>query len=285
MSGKSVCLGCLVVGLLGAGMLHGQEPAPVYGTQGPPGELDVAPPPQGGTPGLGEVRETAWVAYPRTPGCCGPVGGHGPIGSEVYVRSGAAFPIGRGIYADALEPGWVIEGGGRVLLFNPEVTAAWTVDLGIRNVNFNNSRIRPATLFNIPVRTGQFGQTNVIPQAVVTLNGLNQTFVNLSLGRTWYLWAPANYAEPGFRNLRTGFDVGGRWGSAKATFNEIEHRDDVIGAFFLAGFADMEFPCGAYIFLGGLRAEYNYTWSDSLQRQNDSDLQTLSILVNFGVRY
>ena len=34
-----------------------------------------------------------------------------------------------------------------------------------------------------------------------------------------------------------------------------------------------------------LRSEYGYTWSDILQRQNDGDIQEVSLLFNLGVRF
>ena len=76
-----------------------------------------------------------YLRYPRSPCCCGPVGKcGGPIGSELFFRTGMAFPIGGGIFNRYLHTGWDVEGGGRVLLFNPSATAAWTVSLSVSNI-------------------------------------------------------------------------------------------------------------------------------------------------------
>jgi hypothetical protein len=301
MSRMRVFLGSLIVGLLSVGWLTAQEPAPFPEPSGPPayasGPGGVAEPgepaPYGeGAPGpavsppMGEIRHSAWINYPRSPGCCGPIGGHGPIGSEIYLRSGVALPFGTGLFNEDLSPGWLIEGGGRVLFFNPEVTRAWTVDFGLRNEVYNENQVRGITLTNIEVpQDGMFGGTTILPEVVVTLNGLNQTFVNLSVGHEFYLDAPAHYEAPCFRNRRVGFDMGGRWGSARVELNELTHRDGVIGAAFIAGHADVEFSCGSCIFQFGVRAEYNYTWSDILQRQNDTDIQSLNVLLTGGLRF
>ena len=45
------------------------------------------------------------------PDCCGPMGGNGPIKSEIYIESGLALPVAGNIMARSLEPGWDIQGG------------------------------------------------------------------------------------------------------------------------------------------------------------------------------
>ena len=69
-------------------------------------------------------------------------------------------------------------------------------------------------------------------------------------------------------------------------FFEIKHRTDTIGAAYVAGHTDLDIPCGGCcVFQVGLRAEFDYTWSDILQIQNKSDVQDINLLLSFGVRY
>ena len=70
----------------------------------------------------------------------------------MFVRSGIAFPVGGGIFSQYLHPGWDIEGGGRLLLFNPSATAAWTVILSVSNIfNRTGDANQPITCINVPV--------------------------------------------------------------------------------------------------------------------------------------
>src|SRR5437867_1586447 len=116
MSGKSVCLGSLVLVLLALGRAHGQGMPFTSGTSSggisgggssayrttpgtpagqdepggaPSGSLSPpAPVPPGPQDSLTSFGLSSWIKYPRSPGCCGPVGANGPIGSEIYFRSG-----------------------------------------------------------------------------------------------------------------------------------------------------------------------------------------------------
>jgi hypothetical protein len=187
MNVKGVCLSGLVAALVGLGTVHGQQPqAPSGGTststpyQTVPGGGATsdsrtsagdtaqpsdstatggqgAPPPAPVNPG----GLSSWLVYPRAPGCCGPVGGNGPIGSEVYLRTGASIPVGGGIFGDVLDVGWAIQGGGRALFFNPAANAAWTVDLSLSNYHYNangDALGHTFTLFNVPAQVRTAGQ-------------------------------------------------------------------------------------------------------------------------------
>lgn len=279
--------------LLGLGTARGQDvPAAPPAGPGNGGLAMPAPAPDVPANGDGNGRssderstpgKSSWLTYARPAACCGPVGAHGPIGSEVYFRSGPSFPFG-GFLASQLKPGWVFEGGLRTLFFNPAQDAAWVVDGGISNVNYNSTTRDQAILRNFPLTIQGLNQPIIIPEFPVTPGGLNQTFVNLAVGRECYLWGDASLAEQG-PVWRVGWDVGGRWGSSKLGFREIRHRTDVIGGAFLAGHTDVQVPCGCCVLTFGLRAEYGYTWSDILQSQNDADVQAINVLLNFGVRY
>jgi hypothetical protein len=288
MSVKSVCLGSLVVTLLGLGVVQAQGPQMPYGIPTPPspaptagpGTTDVRPrdPAASSTTGL-----SSWIVYPRPPGCCSPCGAAGPIAYEVYLRSGMSFPIGSGVLGNSLHPGWAVGGGARVLFFNPEVDAAWTVDLGLSNIINYSDHKHTATLQNLSLP----GPNN-IPFTGVTLNvtpnSFNRTFASLAIGREWFL---AGTADPRLNqsNWRAGFDVGGRWGTSKLELDEIQHRVDVVGGLFIALHSDVEIPCGNVIFHGGIRTEWAYTWSDVLQRQNDADISEINLLFTLGIRF
>jgi hypothetical protein len=360
MSAKGFCLGGLVLTLLGLGAVHGEGPgdsadskgtpasaalsAPVT-TPGPaaatwPGAADgpdghagpPAPPPaftpldgrEGEPPPVGHATLSRSLIYPHTAGCCGPLG-DGPVGYEFYLRGGVTFPVGGGIFGDVLDTGWDIQGGGRLLWFNPQVDAAWTLDVSLSNAHYHagsRSAGRPFTLFNLPAQaapftapgqaagtTTQTSQSITVDSVTATVEEYNQTFFNAALGREWYLWGTADCAG-GKTNWRVGFDAGGGWGSAKADLNysnpdltsanqalaqqgqtldpstvAIRHRTDVVGQVFFALHSDLEVPCGCCIFQAGVRAEYGYIWTDILQSQNRSDLQNVNLLITAGTRY
>ena len=90
-----------------------------------------------------------------------------------------------------------------------------------------------------------------------------------------------------FRRKGFAFDVGGRWGSASAEFQEIKHRTDVIGGIWLGVQSDLVLPCGnrGAAFLAGFRLEAGYTWCDILQEQNNADVSDLKLLFHVGYRY
>jgi hypothetical protein len=301
MSGTKIWLSGLAVALLGVGVVRGQgadvpggkpEPLPPPTTMSGPGPsaapLPSGPPPQGAPLPPSQFRLSKWIVGERWPGCCGPIGCNGPIGSEMYLRTGISFPLGSGGLSGASDTGWDIEGGGRVLFFNREVDAAWTVDLGITYIfNPSSSNNGPFTLFNVPVQTvaitGQ--QTTVnIPSIDVTVRNVNRTFVNLSGGREWWLLGTADSSHNDF-NWRVGFDVGGRWGTEKVELNELKHRNDIISGLFVSAHTDVEVPCGSAILQAGIRLEYGYTWGDVLQHQNNGDTQDLNLTFMLGMRF
>jgi hypothetical protein len=200
----------------------------------------------------------------------------------MYFRTGVDLPFGPGLLGNSLNPGWIVEGGARVLFFDQQVDAAWTVDLGLSNFHNFSDHKRTATLLNVPVQTAN-GQT-VVPQLVVTPAAYNRTFANLAVGREWYLAGTADSCV-NQSNWRVGVDLGGRWGSGKLDLDEIRHRVDVIGGIFIGLYSDVEVPCGNVIFHAGLRTEWAYTWSDILQRQNDADVQEINLMLTVGVRF
>jgi hypothetical protein len=235
-----------------------------------------------------------YINYPQSPCCCGPVGKcGGPFGYDVYIRGGLIFPIGSSIFDKVLNTGWEIEGGGQLFMFNQPRTAAWIATMGVSNFynrtgNFNI----PVTLYNVavtlppppgsafPIRAVQN-----VPAMNLTVNYLNMTFVNLGIGREWWLCGSADPGETTGLNWRVGFDGGGRWGSAKVAFNEIQHKTGVVGGVDCAIFSNIEYPLRCGIPFAGVRFEYNYIWTGLLQRQNPGDFQSLNLLFQLGMRF
>jgi hypothetical protein len=197
----------------------------------------------------------------------GPVGGNGPILSEVYMRGGPTFPIG-GTMGDVVYNGWSIQGGARALFFDVPLLTAWIMDIGMSN--YHNQ--------------GTGGNSFTIPQltfpAVTKVRSLNRTFFNVGVGRQWYVFGSAG--DPGLK-LFFGLDGGGRYGSAMAEFDILRHRTDVIGGAFGAVFSGAEIPVLGQIFQAGVRGEFSYTWSDILIVP--SDVSEINVYLTLGVRF
>jgi hypothetical protein len=291
MNMKRVGLGGLVVTCLCLGLVRGEEksgPYPGMNDPGQPAPAAVAgaptlgsAPPMGSAPSAVGEQQSSWLAYPRCQGCCGPVGGDGPIEYEVYMRSGFNFTLGGSAFGSQLKPGWDITGGARTLFFNPEADRAWTADLSISDVSNQATDKRSVfRLFNLTQPTGGAA----IPETDVRIRNLNRTYANVSGGREWYLQGSADCARTD-RTWRVGVDLGGRYGTEKLNVTNFTHLTDVNAGLFVAVHSDVEIPMGSCIFIGGVRGEYGYTWSDILQRQNNSDVQDINLLATLGVRF
>jgi hypothetical protein len=292
MNAKTVFTTALLVTAFGFGAVRGQTP----GAMNP---LDTVPPPgvsnydTDAKPALTEPSRnfqlSSWIRGDKYC-CCGPCGGNGPIQAEAFIRSGPSVPLGNGTLADVLQTGFYVGGGMRTLFFDQSQVNAWTVELGVANI-YNHAH-RPNNYPGIPLNilvpnptaggpplSVSFGK-NGVPG--VTLEAFNRTFFDVGVGREWYLWGSASNHGP---NCRIGCDSGGRWGTARAEFNEIPHRTDTIGGIWVSAHADLEIPCGCCMFQSGFRFEYDYTWSDILQIQNKSDVQDLNFLFTVGLRF
>jgi hypothetical protein len=212
----------------------------------------------------------------------------------LFIRSGWVFPVGGGIFNQFLRTGWDIEGGGELFLFNPPQTAAWTGTMSISNIFARTGDAnQPITLHNVVVRVPppngsiaqgtQFFQS--VPNLDLTVSSLNMTFVNLGFGREWWLCGSADPGRQRGLNWRAGIDLGGRWGSAKVEFNEVQHHTGVVGGIYGALHTDVEWPFRCGIAVAGIRLEYNYIWTSLLQDQNDGDFSSLNLLLQLGVRF
>src|SRR5438552_18503709 len=119
----------LVLAVLGVGTLRAQAPSePLPPVTIDPYRLPEPGAAQGASPEPEPGRLSSWITYPRA-GCCGPVGRDGPIMVELFTRTGVELPAEGAIFGHVLQPGWVIEGGGRSIFFNPDLDRAWDVDL------------------------------------------------------------------------------------------------------------------------------------------------------------
>jgi hypothetical protein len=289
MKWKHVGACALIVSMLGASAVRAEDPpaAPGEGVVQPVqySSGDAAPAPvmaDAGPPPVPQVSR--WIAGP-TCDCCGPFTGR-TIGYEIYLRNGVSLPFGAGPIAKDLDPGWVVQGGARVLFFDPSKLGAWTIDLSVSNI-FNHAQSEhTATLQNIivPGPANILGQSTamVLPSKDVTFSSYNRTFVNAAFGREWYLWDPANCNG---RMWRAGFDFGPRYGTEKLNLNELRHRTHVAGGAFISLHTDVEWPCGACIYQAGFRAEWSYTFSEILQDQNNAEVYDVLLMLNLGVRF
>jgi hypothetical protein len=197
------------------------------------------------------------------------------------------------VLGSSIDPGWGIEGGARLLLFNPDLTGAWTFDLGISNFYYTRVANPPKfTLLNLTTRVPPAGSPPgtpasmdvPIPSIDVTVASLNQTFVDLSIGHEWYLQGSGSCCQD-CTTWRFGLEFGGRYGTDKLDLQEIQHRTGVGTGIFVSAHTDWEFPWRCCILQFGLRAEYSYTWNEVMQIQNDSDVQALNVMLTFGCRF
>jgi hypothetical protein len=200
------------------------------------------------------------------------MGADGPIRGELYLRTGPSIPVEGKVLGHLLDVGWDVAGGGRSLFFNAEMSAAWTVDLGLSNINNQGQHSET----KIPILLA--GQTT---PTQVTLRNLNRTYANVWFGREWYPRAPANHGD---FNWRVGIDIGGGLGSDRAEFLEISHRTEVCAFGGVALHTDFEIPCGCCTFLAGFRAEWDFNSTNVLQ-VNNGQVEDLNFLITAGVRF
>jgi hypothetical protein len=279
MSAKST-FAAVIVTVLGFGTAWGQTPSP-YGAAPPPMPVPSGPVSQDTTttdPGPSGL--SPYITYQR-PDCCGPVGAQGPVQIDLYAGSGMSFPVGSNIMSRVLDPGWVVEAGARSLFFDPSMSAAWVIDLGL--INIWNHANRPDV--KIPLQLA--GSATALPGSAaavaanpgVTISTLDRTFVSLGLGRDWFL------AGSGGAAWRIGAEGGFRYGSERLELNEITHRTDTIAAAFAGIYAGVEIPWGASVLVAAARVEWAYTWSDILQVGIRSDVSEVNATLQAGVRF
>jgi hypothetical protein len=205
--------------------------------------------------------------------CCGPIGGNGPIGEEVYVRGGINSPTGTGLLAHNIQEGWTAQIGVRSQFFDPAGDAAWVIDAHVMYTRNEGRQLDIVTFRTDPV-------------AVETLH---RTAVGAGLGRDWFLSRPGFVLDTWDANFRFGFDAGGRWGAGHVDFSTpfeaggYRRHYDVFGQAYVGVMATVEVPVGGYLLIFGGRVEGARTYSDLLQV--GSDFYDVTTTLMFGVRY
>lgn len=284
MSAKKRSVGALMLMLLAATLGRAEAPKdlPYLAPSGSKPAISVMP-----EPTLAQAPATTqtpppvqayapdnWVYTQQPPDCC-PALFSGPIGTELYFRSGASIPIAGSDFKKALRTGWEFMGGGRTLFFNPDASSAWVVDLGA-SYTINDG---------YPSRT--FLYRNGAP---VTIRNLHRTAVSLGLGHEWFLFGPGATGHNDGTNWRYGFDGGARWGTAHIDLNPVSNpggyarQHDVYGAAYAAIHANCEVPMGGWTLLVGVRGEWAYSFMDLLPAQN-THLQDINALLTIGARW
>ncbi|MGL6095289.1 MAG: hypothetical protein ACRC7O_05755 [Fimbriiglobus sp.] len=317
MGATRILLGAVLVGLTG-GVAFGQPAGlPTY----PPGPAVAGPTLLSSGNGTGTVAPTTApspdptavltgvpsgpaalppgsVAAPwsgrSSAGCCGPVGGNGPMPYEIYFYTGPSLVVGGGSDLVAgMRTGWMVGGGGRTLFLNTAADAAWIVDLGLSyTYNGADTRNRVLDVFTPPPPDAQ---GNVVdPEQLNTfyLRGLHRTSFNFAFGRDWFVDGPANLGRGtvGGPNWRFGPEIGGRWGSAHVDLLPVANqsgylrRDGLYHGIFVGAHVDCEIPVGGYVLFSGLKTQWGYDWTNLVPPEN-GDIQTVNLLWTIGLRF
>lgn len=205
--------------------------------------------------------------------CCGPIGSHGPIGQEVYMRIGHSEPQGTGRLAFNLDPGTAGQIGLRSQFFNQSGYAAWVVDTHVM-YTYN---------------PGEPKDIHTFRTEPVVVRSLHRTAVGLGLGRDWFLAGPGFILDTWDLNFRFGMDGGGRWGTGHLDMrnpfevDSYRRHQDTFTQTFGGVMGTFEVPVAGWTFLLGGRGECAYTWSHFLP--TNSNFREITWYVTFGVRY
>ena len=231
--------------------------------------------------------------------CCGPIGKNGPIGYDLYLRTGPSFIVGGGSeIAGAVGFGWSVGGGGRTLFFNPERNKAWALDLGVSFAYNDGDQSRvldvftPAPPFNNPTSPNDPRNGMVITPDQLNpfrIRGLYRTSFNFAVGRDWFLRGPAFTGLP-IMNRRFGVDIGGRWGNIHADLVPVGNpaqflrRNSVYHGIYIGANYGWEMPMGSWVLFGGGRAEYGYDYTNVIPPR-DGNIQDIRVMFTGGVRF
>jgi hypothetical protein len=266
------------VPLLG-GSHYGGTPANSMGTLTSQGML-----PPGSVPG-------PWVGGNRAGACCGPVGANGPVTYELFTRTGPSLIVGGGSdLSGATHFGWMVEGGGRSLLFNTANDAAWTLSLSLMYA-YNDGGDRIFDVFARQPRNATTGLLNGPDQIQpFRLRGLTRTGLNYAVGRDWWLNGPGPAGLEQGWNSRVGVDVGGNYGTIRAdllpigNLNSYFRRYSVTNGVQFGAHWDTDIPLGGWVFFTGARIQYGFHWSNVIPPL-DGNFQDLNLLLTAGVRF
>jgi hypothetical protein len=295
MAAYRIWLGLLVTGSLGAIPPWGQAP-PGNPLSGPPpltepGPTAILTAPPGQPAGLPPGSYAGPYCGGVPAGCCGPVGGNGPISYELYVRTGPTLVVGGSVpFGDALNYGWNVTGGGRSLFFNQAGDAAWALDIGVGYTHILGDDETVLNVFPRERFVDQNPGTSTTTPVPSTLRRFQWTTFNYGVGRDWWLNGPGFVGAECSWNSRIGLDVGGRWGTAHVDMYPVQienaylRRHGITHSVFVGANWNCEVPMGAWILTGGLRTEWGYTWTNIIP-PNDGNIQTVNLLLTFGVRF
>jgi len=209
-----------------------------------------------------------------------PIGRDGPIGEELFFYEGPTMIAGGATLANQVRTGWMVEGGGRALLFNREQDGAWVFSTSVA-FQYNDGSGKAGTY-------DYFG-LNVDVRNLFRVSG------NAAIGYDWFRQGMAPFTQ-GRDTLRFGFDFGGRFGFSHVDLNvegvnndpfnvnNYLFRSHTYGGIAFGYHADYEIPMGGWVFIAGMRTEWGYNWSQLLVTAN-STIYDLNILFTFGIRY
>ena len=236
---------------------------------------NYGPPP--GPPLLPAVAQPSpvesWLNY-NQPGCCGPTGGNGPIGYDLYVRIGPSIPLGGGPLQDAINVGWDMRFGAKTLFFTPSGGGAWYVDNFLSYTYNGGDASKQINVFGLRTTVRDYHRWNF----------------GTGLGKEWYTNGPGFVSWAGNWNCAYGFDAGGRWGTSHINLNVLDdprrfgRRHDVIGGAYAGFNLDYEVPMGSWTFVTGARTEFAVNFTDILPGTSGT-LFDLNFLLSAGVRY
>lgn len=269
-----------------------QGPSPLFPTTETVA-TDVLTAPQGGVPTVPGAAYSPWCgANPA-----GGVGGNGPITYEGYFRTGPSLNIGGGELSAILNHGWMTAAGGRTLFFNETNDAAWVLDLGLsftRNLGPRLGRITQVEARSL--KGGGVEGGGPLPEGAtipVGIRGIRRTSLNFGVGRDWWMYGPGTVEANGgggFGNWRGGVDLGGRWGTSSIDLEPqfdtdgVRRRQAVYHGVYVGSSLNWEKQFGGVILQAGIRGEWGYDWMNLLPPQT-SNLQSLNVLMTFGLRY
>ena len=215
-------------------------------------------------------------------------GANGPVTYELYARSGPSFIAESGGFNGTLQTGYVFQGGGRTLLFNPAGDAAWVFDIGLSyTYNKGNGLANPIRVSANSLKGSDPADDFTFPLGV---RALKRTSLNFGLGREWFLNGPGVLGQAPDTNWRFGTDIGGRWGTASVGFEPVDEpggyrrRQGVFHGIYMGTGINWEKNFGGWIFLAGFRAEYSYNWTNLIPPL-DGDIQDVNLLGMIGVRF
>ncbi len=269
----------------------GKMPSMMPGEMLPPSSTDVltAPPGQSAYP-AGTVT-SPWTGN-GSPGCCGPVGGHGPLTYELYSYTGPSLVVGGSELSSRLKTGWGIGTGVRTLLFNTEGTRAWAFDLGL-NYIYNRGQ-SDGTFFVATPRVDSSNPNNPIRLsdgiAEYTVRGLHRTRLTFGFGRDWWLRGPGLVNTERGRNFRFGTDIGGSYATSHVDLVPVIdptnylRRQNVVHGVYIGANVNYEIPVGSWIFFTGLRTQWDYTMTNLVPPQG-ADVHSVNLFFQAGFRF